>query len=172
GAPSKGAGWNVVGVGDFGGPVTAPPASKPQSDILWRNTATGEVSVWYMNGEGFVEDRPIAGPTIRDQNWQIEGVGNFNDDLQADIIWRNRATGQNLVWLMDGAAVRTAVEIPAVSREWTLAGSGDYNGDRKSDLVWRNQSTGENVVWLMNGTTINRRVGIDPLASGATIVQN
>jgi len=34
--------WQIAGVGNFN--------AGSQVDILWRNTATGEVGVWYMNG--------------------------------------------------------------------------------------------------------------------------
>jgi len=34
--------WTVVGIADFNAD------GKP--DVLWRNTATGLVAVWYMNG--------------------------------------------------------------------------------------------------------------------------
>ena len=34
--------WTIVGTGDFN--------SDGKTDILWRNTATGENAYWYMNG--------------------------------------------------------------------------------------------------------------------------
>ena len=37
-----------------------------------------------------------------DRNWTIEGVGNFNADRKPDLVWRNLATGQNVIWFMDG----------------------------------------------------------------------
>jgi len=56
--------WSIAGVGDFDGNGT--------SDILWRNSTTGQVYIWFMNGtttasSGSVGYVPSA--------WVIEGVG-------------------------------------------------------------------------------------------------
>ena len=37
---------------------------------------------------------------MSDTRWQIQQVSDFNDDLHADILWRNSATGQLYVWLL------------------------------------------------------------------------
>ena len=65
-----------------------------KSDIVWRNAATGQNYLYFMNGttilgaEGYIR-------TVADQNWQVAGVGDFDGDGKADILWRNSATGQN-----------------------------------------------------------------------------
>ncbi len=40
--------------------------------ILWRNTATGENVVWYMNGVSGTGAANLT--TVTDQNWTIVGV--------------------------------------------------------------------------------------------------
>ena len=78
----------------------------------------------------------------------------FNGDGKTDILWRNKSTGQDVVWLMNGTTYITYVELPQVTdTNWQIVGTGDFSGDGKTDILWRNKSTGQDVVWLMNGTT-------------------
>jgi hypothetical protein len=78
----------------------------------------------------------------------------FNGDGKTDILWRNKSTGQNVVWLMNGTTYSSYSDLLQVpDTNWQIVGTGDFNGDGKTDILWRNKTTGENVVWLMNGTT-------------------
>ena len=134
--------WHIVGTGDFNGDGNL--------DILWRNTATGQNVLWYLNGT------TITGydflPWVTDLNWMIVGTGNFNSDGKVDILWRNAATGENAVWYMNGAtflSLEWLVTVTDVS--WKIVGTGDFDGDGKVDILWRNDSTGQNAVMYMNG---------------------
>ena len=77
----------------------------------------------------------------------------FNGDGKTDILWRNKSTGQNVVWLMNGVTWSSSAALQVADTNWQIVGTGDFNGDGKTDILWRNKSTGQNVVWLMNGTT-------------------
>src|SRR5204862_533262 len=78
----------------------------------------------------------------------------FDGDCKSDVLWRNSATGEDYLWLMNGRTARggylTAVGDPA----WQIQGTGDFDGDDKADILWRNASTGENYLFVMNGLTI------------------
>lgn len=87
--------------------------------------------------------------------WTVAGVGDFNDDGKADILWQNTSTGQVYFWLMNGAAVASAATPGTVAMAWSIRGVGDYNGDGKADLLWQNSSTGEVYIWMMNGSTLS-----------------
>jgi hypothetical protein len=81
----------------------------------------------------------------------------FNGDDKTDILWRNKSTGQNIVWLMNGTSFSTYAELMQVAdTNWEIVGTGDFNGDGKTDILWRNKSTGENVVWFMNGAAFSK----------------
>ncbi len=71
-------------------------------DILWRNAATGQVGVSYMNGVANTGYAALF--TEPNLNWQIVGVADFNADGHSDILWRNMATGQVGVSYMNGVA--------------------------------------------------------------------
>src|SRR6267154_1755949 len=125
-----------------------------RSDILWRNSTTGENVIWLMNGAAASSSVTFA--TVADPNWSIAGVGDFNGDGKSDILWRNRATGENTIWLMNGTAISSAAMFATVADpNWSIAGVGDFNGDGKSDILWRNRATGENTIWLMNGAAVS-----------------
>jgi|GEM_PF-5550542 len=134
---------NIIGVGDFNGDGKA--------DILWRNTSTGMVTMWLMNGTSKISEATIlsAGNT----DWTVAGVGDFNGDGKADILWRNTSTGMVTMWLMNGTSMSSwATILGPGNTDWTVAGVGDFNGDGKADILWRNISTGTVTMWLMNGT--------------------
>ena len=64
-------------------------------------------------------------PTIADTNWEIKGAGDFDGDGKADVILRNRATGQNIGWLMNGLSVSMAAFMPTIAdTNWELVGQG------------------------------------------------
>ena len=139
--------WEIVGIGDFNG--------DGKIDILWRNKGTGQNVVWFMDGATMSNWSWIL-PEVPDTNWQIVGTGDFNGDGKTDILWRNKATGQNVVWFMDGVAYGSyAWLLEVTDLNWEIVGTGDFNGDGKTDILWRNKSTGQNVVWLMNGTALS-----------------
>jgi len=148
--------WSVAGIGDFDGDGKA--------DILWRNGATGDVTIWLMSG-GTISGGAVAFATVSDVNWGIAGVGDFDGDGKADILWRNSTTGENQVWLMNGATILSAVATSAMpDLTWTVAGIGDFDGDGKADILWRNPTTGENAIWLMNGATMTSSASIAAMA--------
>ena len=78
----------------------------------------------------------------------------FNADGLADLLWRHAVSGQNAVWLMNGASPLSMALTSPADTAWTLVGVGDLDGDTRSDLVWRHSATGQNAVWFMNGATV------------------
>jgi ELWxxDGT repeat protein len=118
-------------------------------DVFWRNTSTGQNSLWSMAPSSFRGEVVLTVPT----SWSPVAIADFNGDARADVFWTNPATGETSIWLMNGPAITTAVRSTTVPVAWKPIGSADFNGDGKADLFWHNPTTGETSVWLMNGTT-------------------
>lgn len=132
-------------------------------DLLWRNSVTGDVSVWRMDGSAFVS--ALALPRVADANWEIRGTGDVNQDGIPDIIWRNRGTGSNVVWIMNAAFDGTSqvLPLPAVSDlYWQIEGVADFSLDGKPDLLWRNARTGATAIWYLDGANFAAATDVTP----------
>jgi hypothetical protein len=135
--------WSIVGTGDFNGDGMA--------DILWRNTTTGDLAIWEMNGTTILNPS-AAGVGNVATNWSVVGVGDFNGDGKADILWKNNNNGNLAIYLMNGTTVTSANTFSNLGA-FSVVGIGDFNGDGMSDILLRDGS-GDIAIWEMNGTTI------------------
>ena len=139
--------WRIVGVADFDG--------DGKSDILWRNAVSGQNYLYPMNGTAILGTEGYL-RTVADTNWQVKGVGDFDGDGKADILWRNAVSGENYLYLMNGTTILATEGYLRMVADlnWSVAAVGDYDGDGRADIVWRNSSSGQNYLYPMNGTTI------------------
>jgi hypothetical protein len=133
------------------------------SDLLWYNTATGNLFMWRMNGTTVTTPGNVG--TVSDTNWRIVAGGDFGGDTRGDFIWHNQATGQVYLWQMNGSSVIATTAVATVADlNWQIVGSGDVDADGRADLFWQNQSTGVVILWRMNGPTIlsNHQLTVQP----------
>jgi FG-GAP-like repeat len=146
------ASWSVLGVGDFNG--------DGMSDVLWRPT-DGALAEWSMNGATILSSMT---PTFNgmavtpDASWSVGGIGDFDSDGNADILWR-RTDGALALWGMNGATINSS-QAPTINgmtvtpgASWSIAGIGDFDGDGNADILWRS-ADGSVTAWLLNGATI------------------
>jgi hypothetical protein len=112
--------WTVAGVADFNG--------DGRSDILWRNTSTGQVAIWFMNGLT-VTTAAVVGTVAA--SWSIAATGNFNtggvhggnlDRRQGALLWRDTATGAVAIWFFHGVnlTIESTANLGAVPTNWVI----------------------------------------------------
>jgi len=137
-------------------------------DILFRNYATGDMAVWYMNGTTRIGTASTAGsPADQDPdlNDQLVGSGDFNNDGHPDLVFHNASTGATTIWLEGGATGLTKQSVVTVQASGNLhfqaAAVGDFNSDGNPDIMFRNAldvntdpvNAGTDPVWVFSGTT-------------------
>ena len=62
-------------------------------------------------------------PTIAETNWEITAIGDVDGDGKVDVILRNNASGQNIVWLMNGLTVANSSSLPTIADlNWKIVG--------------------------------------------------
>ena len=157
-------GWQIEGSGNFSG--------GDQHQILWRNENTGEVGIWEIDGNELVDaafvtrdDEPVLAPLST--GWQIEGVADFSNDGQEQILWYNSESGQIATWQMSNKAlvkgdVLTQDGEPLgilSSTGWSIQGVADIDNDGQYDIVWNNNNT--IAFWQLNGSELKDALVID-----------
>jgi hypothetical protein len=151
-------GWTVTRAAhDFNG--------DGKSDILWRNSSTGAISVWLMNG-ALVQQAISLGQVAN--TWSIVGQRDFDGSARHDMLWRSN-TGGTFVWFLNGAGVTSTADIGTVPIGWTIVGTGDFNADGRGDVLWRDGS-GNTAIWLMNGGQLLQNAVIGQVPSPWTVV--
>jgi hypothetical protein len=137
--------WDMAGTGDID--------RNGSVDLVWRNYRTGDVGSWLMNKTNKAGWASL-GYVDPNLGWNLQSVGDFNQDDNCDLVWRNYGSGLVGVWLMNGASQSGWAELGNVpDLDWQIEGVADFNMDGQTDLLWRHYRTGDNGIWLMNGTT-------------------
>lgn len=140
-------GYTFLGAGDID--------ADGDADFLFRNNQTNVVQARVFD-EGVLEtttDLTDADPIA--STWEPRGMGDFDGDGKADLVWRNRTTGELRGWFLDGTALASEGQFGTVSsKDYEVVGIADYNGDGRLDIArWRNTNL-ELSIWLMNGTDL------------------
>lgn len=138
--------WKHGGFGDFN--------SNGVEDIVWRNSETGELAIWYLNADGSVGEAGVL-----DFNpgaaWKLGGVGDFSADGKNDLFFYTEA-GQTAVWHFNGTT-RYSPVLTEFGTEfggnWRVEGVADFNNDGFADVLWQQGDTQELAIWFMQGAT-------------------
>ncbi len=121
--------WRASGLVDFNG--------DGDEDILWRNAATGQMYVWYLDnlvvsGGDYIKDSVGAIPALPGTAWEIRGLADFDGDTKPDMLWRNNTTGELYVWFLDGPTLVGASYLTPdklTDPNWKIVRVADFNAD-------------------------------------------
>ncbi len=110
-AAAVGPAWDSPGLADTYG--------SGKSQILWRNSTTGEVRSWVMDGLARVSGAQLAwySPGYW---WEIAATPDLNGDGKDDILWRSPYSISVYAWIMDGATKVSGSFIRNVSYPWQI----------------------------------------------------
>jgi hypothetical protein len=104
--------WSIAAVADFDGDHKA--------EILWRNRNTGDDYMWMLNNDGTLASGAGV-QAVADANWKLAATGDINGDGKADLVWRNKSTGANYVWFMNGPTLVNSGPLePVPDQTWKL----------------------------------------------------
>ena len=105
-------------------------------------------------------------PASEEGRQALEGVGgrtgrqvnlrrDFNGDQNADLVWRNRDTGQLSAWLTDGnlGIIGASNSTANAEAAWNAVGIVDVNVNGRPDILWHNPKSGHVAMWLMERMT-------------------
>jgi choice-of-anchor B domain-containing protein len=126
-------------------------------DLVWLHDQSGQIVAWYMNGTALTGGSFTTPPALPDTGWKIVGTGDFNGDLETDLLWRHGVSGEMVVWRMDGVTLQsgTFTTPPAFpDLGWRAVAAAEFNADGRSDVLWHHGGSGQIAVWYMNGVTL------------------
>ncbi|NJM47675.1 MAG: VCBS repeat-containing protein [Alkalinema sp. RU_4_3] len=107
--------WQVQAIGDFN--------RDGWLDLFWLNQRSGQTGYWQMNDNQLMGGTTTS-PTIGDpQEWQVTGVGDYDQDGDLDFYWQNLVTGWGGFWEMNRMAFVRAIIPPEFSAS-IRSGSG------------------------------------------------
>jgi FG-GAP-like repeat len=154
--------WKVQAIGDFN--------QDGWLDLFWLNKRSGQTGYWQMNDNQLIGGS-MNSPTISDpQEWQVTGVGDYDQDGDLDFYWQNLATGWGGFWEMDRIAFRRAVipwqfpvalrspNGPQVRSPQLISGGRDLDGDGYLDLYLYNSQGRINNPIYMKGFELDARL--------------
>jgi hypothetical protein len=161
-----------------------------QTDLLLRNSASGEVRILGLNSNQVALSESVQlanGTIVRPGNdWKlVSSKADFNGDRIHDFVWFNSTTSESAIWYMQQGTTglsniigsnSTFVYIPdsqtalKVGQGWQLVAVEDLLGDDRPEFLWEDRITGESAIWQLNIAS-NGRADIN-LSTSAFITFN
>ena len=127
------AGWQLIGTADLN--------HDGHPDLLWQETASGDIYYWIMNGIQMVQGGYFPGATDGlMEGLRLVGAMDVNGDGLPDLLWQEM-TGEIFYWIMSGTQMTSSLYFPQGQQSglagWDLVGPANPKGGPNSDLIWQ-----------------------------------
>jgi WD40 repeat protein len=122
------------------------------ADLIWQNTATNAVAVWFRGGDGAIVGTNLIG--IGEPGWDVVGAGPWLPGTSR-LVWYNPSSGQIVTWTLSPAGVPSnpqTIGYAAPASEWRLRGLGNFA--QFPILYFENLTTGAVWVWTIDDSTV------------------
>jgi hypothetical protein len=103
--------WVMAGTGDFNGDGNI--------DILWQDSITGTVAIWYLNSAGGIQSTASVAAVPPSTTWTIVQTGDYNGDGHSDILWADRS-GNLAIWFMFGSNIASTAGLGNIGTTWQV----------------------------------------------------
>lgn len=157
-------GWRVVGAADF--------SHDGKPDVLLQHD-TGKAALWLMDGTNFVSGKTLRHGGSPGAAWKIVGTGDFDGDLQTDILLQH-TDGRTAVWFFVGSDYVNTQLLRTTGAEhalgWRVRGASDLNNDGSADVLLENVMDRRVVGWLFQQKTFQNAVQLRTIAPGWNVV--
>ena len=154
--------WTMIAVADMDG--------DNKDDVVWMNKASQEVGYWSsVNRDAAANAK--AGETVDAtwksiaagaSDWAYAGIGDFDNDGVAELLWQNETDGLVGFWQETAAGTDdffTSLGFAGEMKDFSISAVGDYNGDGKDDILWT-AANGEQKAWIINENDYSHTVSI------------
>ena len=126
-----------------------------RSDLIWYNTASGDVSTWFMDDQTVLAFNGSFASVAPSSGWQPVASADVNNDGWPDLFWWNENTGEISIWTMHGTSVvQYGSDFATIAdTDWKPEAIADVSGNAYS-VVFQNSATGDISRWTMQGQTV------------------
>jgi hypothetical protein len=141
--------WRVIGLSDIDQSNTL--------DLVWHNPVSDEVGFWWLAEDGvtvkgydYLRDRDGQIFKTQNSNWRLEGLGDFDGDGDADLLFHRPDLNQLIIVELErGVAIGARSLTPHPGKNFTIQGIADANGDQIADIYWQNADQTQVIVQLV-----------------------